>query len=68
MKFSYKFSSLLGSVYGGGDLLFSPGEVIFISRRKDIMDYFFYRWKHCHLASGQQDINVRLEESQVITN
>jgi len=24
MKFSYKFSGLLGSVYGGGDLLFSP--------------------------------------------
>ena len=28
MKFSYKFSGLLGSVYGGGDLLFSPGETI----------------------------------------
>ena len=25
MKFSYQFSNLFGSVFRGGDLLFSPG-------------------------------------------
>ena len=55
MKFSYKFSGLLGSVYGGGDLLFSPGENIVKGKFET---FLLCRWKHCHISSGQQDINV----------
>ena len=48
MKFSYKFSGLLGSVYGGGDLLFSPGETICI---------FKVDLKHFSFADGNTVIS-----------